>query len=285
MQTYSHNGIAPHDPDDQNWQPWSNDGESVEFFDASGAFLGRAEERDGFVEVYDSNWNLLGRLLDGNGKTVSEIEALFPGFQTAWDAVSQYLPSDFQPAENAPLSFSVGDYDNILIYSSAGTMIGRVDIWTHERSNIRFHDGVEYTEEDETISFNFNDADWNNIARYESETDTITKMNGEDLDTPFIEETGEYISYSLFKDENSDNAWLTFKDLYDLPATLTDEQKTQLGFDWDDVDQINIGTRTETHPVTQIRDEEKVENSTRVEYFRKVVLMKITQNTISTSSL
>ena len=37
------------------------------------------------------------------------------------------------------------------------------------------------------------------------------------------------------------------------------------------MDQINIGTRTETHPVTQIRDEEKVENSTRVEYFRKVV--------------
>ena len=150
-------------------------------------------------------------------------------------------------------------------------MIGRVDIWTHERSNIRFHDGVEYTEEDETISFNFNDADWNNIARYESETDTITKMNGEDLDTPFIEENGVYISYSLFKDENSDNAWLNFKGQYDLPDTLTDEQKTQLGFDWDDVDQINIGTRTETHPVTQIRDEEKVENSTRVEYFRKVV--------------
>ena len=57
-----------------------------------GAFLGRAEERDGFVEVYDGNWNLLGRLLDGNGQTVSEIEALFPGFQAAWDAVSLYLP-------------------------------------------------------------------------------------------------------------------------------------------------------------------------------------------------
>ena len=55
-------------------------------------YVGRVETRDGFIEIYDDSWNLMGRLLDGNGLSIDDIDALYPGFKTAWDAVKGLFP-------------------------------------------------------------------------------------------------------------------------------------------------------------------------------------------------
>ena len=76
------------------------------------------------------------------------------------------------------------------------------------------------------------------------------------LETPIVTEEGTFVSYSLFKDLDAAGgpaAWEAFQALYDLPETLTDDQLELLGFTWDDVGQINVGTRSETEPVSPIR--------------------------------
>ena len=136
--------------------------------------MGRAEVRNGFIEVYDSNWQQLGRLLAGDGATAETIDAQFPGFLEAWDAVKDFLPSDFKPADPADaLQFSIGQWDDILVYNN-NEMIGRVDIWTRDDTKIKFRDGDEYAGKI-AVFLQFNDADWNNIARYETEVDKLTQ--------------------------------------------------------------------------------------------------------------
>ena len=178
----------------------------------------------------------IGRLLDCDCQSVGDIEDLFPGFQEAWLAVKDYMPAEFQPeVEEDELTFSVGEWDNILVYDASGTMIGRVDVWTHEHESYKFRDGIEYTEKDESISFNFNDADWNNIGRYETETDKLIEQDGELLETPIVTEESTFVSYSLFKNldvPGGTAAWEAFQALYDLPETLTDTQLETLGFTW-----------------------------------------------------
>ena len=57
---------------------------------------------------------------------------------------------------------------------------------------------------------------------------------------------------------------------YNLPSTLTQEQIDGLGFTWDQVDQINVGTRSGTDYASPLRDEDESYGSTRVEYYTKV---------------
>ena len=41
--------------------------------------IGQVVERDGFVEVYNENWESLARLVDGPGLSLEEVEAEFSG--------------------------------------------------------------------------------------------------------------------------------------------------------------------------------------------------------------
>ena len=51
---------------------------------------------------------------------IDEIDALYPGFKTAWSAVKD-VPSEFTPdvdVDALTLAFSVDDWDNVIIYTA-----------------------------------------------------------------------------------------------------------------------------------------------------------------------
>ena len=83
LEQRSFEGLAAHNPHNEEYfEPWEDDSEVYEFFvpvsdDGHVERLGRAEVRNGFIEVYDPNWQQLGRLLAGDGATAETIDAQF----------------------------------------------------------------------------------------------------------------------------------------------------------------------------------------------------------------
>ena len=74
-----------HDLREDGFEPWSNSEKRVDLFKAVGdnghmERIGQVTERDGFVEIYDENWNSLARLVDGPGLSLDEIEEEVPRF-------------------------------------------------------------------------------------------------------------------------------------------------------------------------------------------------------------
>ena len=270
--TSSWQGID-HELREDGFEPWSNSEKRVDLFkavDGGMERIGQVVERDGFVEVYNENWESLARLVDGPGLSLEEVEAEFSGFTAAWTATESYMPSDFRPdLEANSLKFAIGEWDNILVFDGDGLLIGRVHVWEHIDTWTRYHDGDRYTVENKVIGFNFNDDEWNNIGRYEIQKRQYTEKNGEPLAAPIADETQIFTSYSLYESNATAAEWETFKGIFDLP-TLTTEQQTQLGFTWADVAQISIGKSETTAVANQFRDKAETWNDTRVEYFREI---------------
>ena len=262
-----------HDLREDGFEPWSNSEKRIDLFkavDGGMERVGQVVERDGFVEVYNENWESVARLVDGPGLSLEEIEAEFSGFTAAWTAVENYMPSDFRPKlESNSLKFAIGEWDNILVFDANGLLIGRVDVWEHLNTWTNYHDGDRYTVENKSINFNFNDDEWNNIGRYETQQRQYTEKNGEPLADPIPDETQIFTSYSLYEANATAAEWETFKGVFDLP-TLTTAQQTQLGFTWVDVDQISIGKSETTGAANQFRDEAETWSDTRVEYFEEI---------------
>ena len=50
-----------------------------------------------------------------------------------------------------------------MVFDANGQMIGRVGIWEHDNEWNNYNNGSEFTVQHTSTSFNFNDADWNNI--------------------------------------------------------------------------------------------------------------------------
>ena len=272
---------------------WTDDNEQVEYFkkivdgDGSSTYterVGSMEMRDGFIEVRDAQWNLVARKVDvSETKTYAEVATKYgQAFEDAWGKIGSYLSSDFTPTvtdvnvgtEYKNLKFSYGDWNDILVFSPDGKMVGRINSWGNEDVQDRPWNG-DY-QFNEHISFNFNDADWNEIARYEASTnqgssDGVAKDGN-------VESRGENISYTVAKKDVDATAWGDLKALYDLPSSLTTQQAQQLfQTDWDtDVDYISIGTNTWKNYQFEDDGQPTMENgqpayneekSTRIEFF------------------
>ena len=178
----SHENIY-RDPNDQ----YDGDNSRFELFGTVDGqdyqFLGSLEQRDGFIEIRDENWETVAKILSGDGKTVEQIEAEYSGFQAAWNALKDYMPSEFQPdVDESSLKFDIDDWGNIIVFDGAGAMIGRVHSWDYTNTWSRWEDGYDYTITNTSSGFNFNDADWNDIGRYEtSDRDYTHRMEQRSL--------------------------------------------------------------------------------------------------------
>ena len=187
-----------------------------------------------------------------------KLKKRFPGFTEAWEAVKTYMPTEFQPElEEQALKFSIGEWENVLVFDTNGLLIGRVGVWEHTNTWTNYNDGDRYTVENSSVNFNFNDADWNNIGRYEVQSRQYTEKNDEPLDEPIPDETQVFTSYALYKENATNAEWETFKAKFDLPA-LTEEQQQQLGFTWDDVGRLSVGKTETTGVANQFREEEEL---------------------------
>ena len=162
-------------------EPWESSDQSVVYFsqvqtpgmdDFWMDRIGSMDIRDGFIEVRDENWELLARKVDvGATKTYAEVAAKFgQNFVDALAAVGEYLPSAMKPAGGyQDLLFSYGEWDNILVFDPTGEMVGRINTWNNDDDPNKVqerpwnNDYQIYSYE----NFHFNDANWNQIARYD----------------------------------------------------------------------------------------------------------------------
>ena len=136
-------------------------------------FLGSWQERDGFVEIYDENWNLVSReLAPGSGLTFDELlkqitadegEEAAALFDAAWTQIEQYLPDDAQ--DTSSLRFTQNEWGELFVFGGDNSeMLLRVNANTH----------VDFWEEpwDETFGwtkwksswFDVSDPDWNQLV-------------------------------------------------------------------------------------------------------------------------
>ena len=236
-----------HDLRDDWFEPYENSNQRMELFQEETVgdhthdkMVGSLETRGGFIEIYDANWNKVGQIISGDGLTIDQIEAKVAGFKAAFNAVLDDLPSEF----GGDIKFALGDWDSILIFDDNDEMLSRVDVWTWTDPDKKYRNGEEYTRLYDSVTFNFNDANWNDIARYETFSSTYTEKAGEPLDTPILEEDGYFKSVAIFKDTTTTGAWNTFEDTYGLPDNVSSDDLSKL-FTWDQVDQISVGTRFE----------------------------------------
>ena len=259
---------------------WTDSNTSTELFtstDYSG-YVGRVETRDGFIEIYDSSWNLMGRLLDGSGLNIDDIDALYPGFKAAWSAVKDYFPSEFTPnvdVDALTLAFSVDDWDNVIVYTGAGEMIGRVNVWEYvsDQPWTNYHDGQTFSIQHSNLNFNFNDDEWNNIGRYEQSTNTVVAIDGVELAQPEPDEVRTTVSYSILKDPSAAGDFYTAGDpitgtlaSYLFPSSLTAEQLAKMPL-YADIVQISVGETETQWAKNSYRETAETSTDSRIEYF------------------
>ena len=243
--------------------PWSNENEQVMFFNANQHYVGSIEMRDGFIEVRDGQWNTLVRKADltdaGAVKSFADMITKFgPDWDTAWTKVAPYLSEAFKPGgDYTQLKFTLGEWDDVMVFSADGTLIGRINTWGDTNVQDRSWRGDYQIWSNQ--SFNFNDADWNNIARYE--------VNGNwasaDGTTKGVQESsGENLSVRVSKADVPAEAWSSYQTAYATKAQA-------LISDWADVSSISVGSETWTDydELGAVRGTPEV--STRVEFFEE----------------
>ena len=141
--------------------------------------IGQVAERDGFIEIPDENWQTLARLVDGDGLSLM-ISKLSSQVLLKHGKQFQIIcpQNSGQSLRRAP-KIHLREWDNILVFDANGALIGRVGVWEHTNEWTNYNDGADDTVENNSINFNFNDDDWNNIGRYEVRTREYTEKDGE----------------------------------------------------------------------------------------------------------
>ena len=147
-------------------------------------YAGRLEYRDGFIEIRDSEWNEVARVVDPdnpNALTWSDLTAesstsYVEGLEAAWDKIGDYLPSALRDNadtsdvdERSKLLFAKNQWDDLNVFTADGAFVARIDSWEHSHSwetshevNGEWVDGYTYNT---GATFNFNDENWNHLAR------------------------------------------------------------------------------------------------------------------------
>ena len=261
----------------EGFEEWTDSNERIEIFGGLEGqpddLVGSIELREGFLVVRDGDWNTVARLLDGDGLTIDKVDAIYNGFSNAWDAVSQYMPEEFQP-ESSDLKFSVDDWGNVLVFDANGAMLGRVHTWEHTNSWTDYMEGSEYTKAHTSTGFNFNDVNWNSIGYYQASSSEYTHKDGVELDASIPDETSTHVSYALHKSDASVAMWANVGGNHYLPrlsGKTVDYVEEALEITWSDVDQVNVGERQQVWLDNEFRDGEQTGTDTRVEYFEEIL--------------
>jgi len=235
-------------------------------------FIGVVEYRDGFIEVRDENWNTIARLVDpANADSFNDIAQKVTGFSEAWTKAEEYLSDEWKPEVPTDaasgtlsrdlLSFTIDEWDNIVVFDETGALIGRINNWSGEDEWTNWQDNkVTNT----YFNFNFHDEDWNNIADIGGNTRVVT-----DPETGlfYTDETNEREYFDVVKPESDTTAWLALGSGIDALFSNTEEASS-----FSDVSKVRVGEETWTHNVTPDwvehgRDESSTNTEKRYEYF------------------
>ncbi len=218
-------------------------------------FLGGAEKRGGFIEIYGSDWDTIARVADPEGLlTWDEVKAAQGGLEQAWDDVEIFLPTEI--ADPTQLKYSTDD-NNIYAFTAAGAMAAQINYWndTHEWEG--WFDGQVLPVKNVNYNYNFHDADWNNIANAGGFDRYIVEDDGNLVH----DETGTNIGVQVYKDAVSDAVWQEY-DPNDTTGTLA----------WDDVTEVRYQIDSWEAISNEYRysDWGGKSTQTRIEYFEEV---------------
>ena len=149
------------------------------------------EIRDGFVEIYDRQWNTISKRVD-EGLTYNEMVTKYgDDFVEAWSALADYLPDEF--GDGTSLLFTTDKWDNILLFNSktatenAGEMIGKINYWSHSDTWPRDWDDEYPSQVHSNKNFQFeriqedpdgNNWQWVSVGRYETGTNELIDPDG-----------------------------------------------------------------------------------------------------------
>ena len=240
-------------------------------------FVGVVEERDGFIEIRDARWNLIAQRIDPDANPIETsyaamVQTYGSAFSNAWDAVAPYLPSAFKDGANATieedLKYTADKWGNILVFDASGDMIGEIGFWSHTDTWESSWDKDYPSETQQSTNFNFSVVENSNgnrnvvdVAEYrESKTEVIDPNGVREIDR---ESTG--VSSTQFERSTSEEAWSAVGAEHFLSA-LTDK----LGFDWEDVDRIEVGTRETTNYEIRWDGDENDRSEKRIKFYSEI---------------
>jgi hypothetical protein len=159
------------------------------------------------------------------------------------------------------LSFTIDEWDNIVVFDETGALIGRINNWSGDDEWTNWQDNKVTNS---YFNFNFHDEDWNNIAEIGGSTRVVT-----DPETGFsyTDETNEREYFDVVKPESDTSAWLALGSGIDALFSETEEASS-----FSDVSKVRVGEETWTHNVTPDwvehgRDESSTNTEKRYEYF------------------
>ena len=268
-------------------QLWSEDSSRTYFHgklegDSNTIFLGSVTVRDGFIVLRDNSWNEVARLIDPTADSnetsfTAMVSKYGEAFTQAWDELGGYLPSNFKDVDGntaeKDLKYITDNWDNILVFSTNGEMIGKIDYWSNSNEHDRSWDSEYSKEKHSNSNFNFQVVEtsgdswtWSNVGRYEERSNDLYNASAATWEA---QRGSTQVSQSVYERKVSAEDWAAAKTSYDLPA-LSDSVKSALGFDWDtDVDRIQISTEDTTFYPVQWRKQIETEQSQRVEFFKE----------------
>ena len=218
-------------------------------------FLGGANKQGGFIEIYGSDWNTIARVADPD-KLMSwdEVKAEAPGLEQAWDDVDAFLPSEID--DPAVLKYSIDD-NNIYAFTAAGVMAAQISYWNNDDQWDGWFDGQVLPVKNVHYDYNFNDAEWNNIANAGGFDRYIIEKDGNLVH----DETGTNIGVKIYKDAVDPSIWADY-DPEDATGTIV----------WDDVTEVRVQTDTWKSISNEYRRDDwgGISSNTRIEFFDEV---------------
>ena len=274
------NVVNPYrDAEDQ----WSDSNVQIQYFEEVDGqnwtkFVGAVEKRDGFIEIRDQYWNVISKKVDG-GQTYDQMVADPSGgaeFAAAWTKMSQYLPSEWTAADAnltpayESFKFSKDQWDNILVFDTAGEMIGQINYWHNEDYWPRDWDTEYVSEKNTNTNFQFQgmqtnaNGDWNWVSLGEYRVGQRELLPANDTDY-VLEKSWENIGATIYEQDDQ-TAWDgSVKSTY-----FVDQIRDTLGFEWESVDRIEASSDVETYEAIRWRDAQEVETSTSVRFYQEV---------------
>ncbi|MGY8791275.1 MAG: hypothetical protein ACKVKR_13525, partial [Pseudomonadales bacterium] len=224
----------------------------------SSQFLGTMEFREGFVEVWDSEWTSVARLQDmSNTDAIKDwdfVKDNYDGIEEAWDNVKTFFASDDLKVASM-LSFTVDD-QNIYAFTATGVMIGQINYWSDTNEWTRWSEGGDLTVKNFNYNYNFHDADWNNLASSGGNERFIVDPTDVSGDTLLLDETSMNIGFTIAK--------------ADAGASWTNYDPNNAGtITFADVDEVRYSTNSWSAVENAYRTEDEIyaDSNVSIQYF------------------
>jgi hypothetical protein len=223
-------------------------------------FLGGFHKGNGFIEIHNANWQTIARVADPDSlEDWSEFIEANNGLKEAWADVKFFLPTELQSAEN--LKFTSDD-NNIYAFTAAGVMVGNINYWSNSHEWETYYDG-KVTVRNLDYNYNWNDADWKNLANSGGYDRYIVETDGAGVETLIHDETGSNTGVRIYKSQVAGELWSSY-DPKDSTGTI----------DWDAITDIQYEVRKNESISNKYRGEDRdwQNSNAQTQYFKEVVV-------------